>query len=180
MSQHTSSATRSSLRAQHAASFAAGLLFSIGLGLAGMTQPDKVTGFLDLFGRWDPSLMFVMVGGIAVNAVVWKLVKNRPTPKLSAKWFVPTRRDLDGRLLGGAALFGLGWGIAGFCPGPGLASLASGAAEPWVFVATMLVGMRAVAWFEARAAQKAAEKKPHSDHGSAADGAPPAGTAATR
>jgi uncharacterized membrane protein YedE/YeeE len=148
--------TSNTTKGQLAVSFVSGLLFSIGLAIAGMTQPQKVFGFLDLFGRWDPSLAFVMVGGIAVNAVVWRFVQKRPTPKLAAKWLVPTRRDLDAKLLGGAALFGVGWGLGGFCPGPGIASLASGSIEAIVFVLTMLAGMRAVAWWEWRAAEKQA------------------------
>ncbi|MBL8684012.1 MAG: YeeE/YedE family protein [Myxococcales bacterium] len=147
---------RPSSRAQHAASFASGLLFALGLALAGMTEPRKVIGFLDVFGRWDPSLMFVMVGGIAVNAAVWLLIKKRPTPVLSAKWLVPTRRDLDARLIVGSALFGLGWGLGGFCPGPGIVSLASGSMGPWVFVLAMLLGMRGVAaWEWSEAARQA-------------------------
>jgi uncharacterized membrane protein YedE/YeeE len=150
------STDRRALRAQSWVSFASGVLFAVGLGVAGMTQPEKVFGFLDLFGRWDPSLMFVMAGGIAVNATVWRLVRKRPTPRLGTSWFVPTRRDLDAKLLGGAALFGIGWGLGGFCPGPGIASLAAGSIEPWIFVATMLVGMRAVAWWEWREAARQA------------------------
>jgi uncharacterized membrane protein YedE/YeeE len=141
---------------QLVASFVSGLLFAVGLALAGMTQPQKVIGFLDVFGRWDPSLMFVMAGGIAVNGVVWALVKGRATPMFSAKWLVPTRRDLDAKLIVGAALFGLGWGLGGFCPGPGIVSLASGARAPIVFVLAMLVGMRAVALWEWREAARQA------------------------
>jgi hypothetical protein len=91
-------------RQQGWVSFATGLLFAIGLGVGGMTQPAKVVGFLDFFGRWDPSLMFVMGGALSVHAIVWRLVGHKPTPKLSTQWFVPTRRDLDRKLLGGAAI----------------------------------------------------------------------------
>jgi uncharacterized membrane protein YedE/YeeE len=93
-------------RQQGWVAFATGLLFAIGLGVGGMTQPAKVVGFLDFFGRWDPSLMFVMGGALSVHALVWRLVRHNPTPKLSTQWFVPTRRDLDRKLLGGAAIFG--------------------------------------------------------------------------
>ena len=145
-------------RQQGWVAFATGLLFAIGLGVGGMTQPAKVVGFLDFFGRWDPSLMFVMGGALSVHALVWRLVRHNPTPKLSTQWFVPTRRDLDRKLLGGAAIFGVGWGLGGYCPGPGITSIASGAVEAVVFVVAMLAGTRAVIAYERRdALRKAAE-----------------------
>ena len=118
----------------------AGALFGAGLLLAGMTRPDKVIGFLDLFGRWDPSLMFVMAGAIAVHLVAYRLVVKRPRPLFDAGFHLPTRRDLDARLLAGAAIFGVGWGLGGFCPGPGLVSAAAGG-DALVFVVTMTAGM---------------------------------------
>lgn len=130
-------------RQQAWVSFATGLLFAIGLGVGGMTQPAKVVGFLDFFGRWDPSLMFVMGGALSVHAIVWRLVGHKPTPKLSTQWFVPTRRDLDRKLLGGAAIFGVGWGLGGLCPGPGVVAAAAGRETGLLFVAAMLVGMLA-------------------------------------
>jgi uncharacterized membrane protein YedE/YeeE len=121
--------------------FVSGLLFAIGLGVGGMTQPAKVTAFLDFVGDWDPSLAFVMIGAIAVYAPLYRLIRRLPTPLLSSTFTLPTRTDIDRRLLGGAALFGVGWGLGGFCPGPALTSLAAGEPEVLIFVASMLTGM---------------------------------------
>jgi uncharacterized membrane protein YedE/YeeE len=124
------------------ASFVSGLLFAMGLGIAGMTQPQKVMGFLDFTGASAPSLMMVMVGGIGVNALAYHLVaKRRAKPFFSESWALPTRKELDAKLIVGAAIFGVGWGLGGFCPGPGLVSLASGAVEAIVFSLAILVGM---------------------------------------
>lgn len=120
---------------------AAGMLFAFGLVLGGMTQPSKVIGFLDITGDWDPALMFVMVGAIGAYLPLHKLVLRRERPLFAPGFSVPTRRDLDLRLITGAALFGVGWGLAGFCPGPGITSLAARTVEPLVFVLSMLVGM---------------------------------------
>lgn len=117
-----------------------GVLFAMGLGISGMTQPAKVLGFLDVFGAWDPALMFVMGGAVVVNFFGFRLATGRPHPLLAARFDLPTRRDLDWQLVTGAALFGVGWGIAGFCPGPALAALASGSADVMLFVAAMFVG----------------------------------------
>lgn len=119
---------------------AAGALFTVGLAVGGMTVPAKVQGFLDVTGRWDPSLLFVMAGAIAVYAVAHRLLVRRGKPLFDTKFHLPSRRDLDVRLLAGAAVFGVGWGLAGCCPGPGLASLATGLTAV-VFVATMAAGM---------------------------------------
>ncbi len=121
--------------------FLAGVLFSVGLAVAGMTQPQKVIGFLDFFGAWDPSLMFVMVGAIAVNLVLFRLTMRTKGPVYAPRFQVPTRRDLDARLIGGSALFGVGWGLAGFCPGPAIASLPAATPSVLVFVAAMVGGM---------------------------------------
>jgi uncharacterized membrane protein YedE/YeeE len=127
----------------------AGLLFGVGLVLSGMTLPSKVIGFLDVFsGGWDPSLALVMGGAIAVHAVVYRLVKGRASPILAGAWSVPSRKDIDSRLLFGASLFGLGWGLGGFCPGPGLVSLSAGASSSIVFVASMLGAMFAFGKWE--------------------------------
>lgn len=117
-----------------------GVIFALGLAVSGMTQAEKVVGFLNFFRGWDPSLMFVMGGAIAVHAVAWRLIKRRPSPLFSARFLVPTRRDLDARLLIGAAIFGVGWGLGGFCPGPGLASLVTGTPTALAFMVAMLVG----------------------------------------
>lgn len=119
----------------------AGLLFGVGLGVSGMTLPSKVVGFLDVTGDWDASLAFVMVGAIAIHTLLYRAVRSRPSPLFDGRFHVPTRKDLDPRLLLGAALFGVGWGIGGFCPGPALVSLASGGGAAILFVAMMLLGM---------------------------------------
>ena len=122
--------------------FSSGVLFALGLGIAGMTQPEKVMGFLDFAGRWDASLMFVMVGAIAVNALAYHLIaKKRARPVLVDRWHLPTKKDLDRPLVLGAAIFGVGWGLGGCCPGPGLVSVASGSLSAVVFVAAMVGGM---------------------------------------
>lgn len=125
-----------------AASFSAGVLFAIGLGVSGMTQPSKVTGFLDLFGAWDASLVFVMAGAVAVYFVLYRVITKRASPLFDARFHLPTRKDLDARLVLGAALFGVGWALGGYCPGPGLVSAASGALPALVFVLSMVVGMK--------------------------------------
>lgn len=123
------------------AAYVVGLVFALGLGLSGMTQPQKVLGFLDLFGHWDPSLIFVMGGAVGVHFITYRLIRRRPSPLFDTNWHVPTSRDITGRLVIGSVLFGIGWGIAGFCPGPALTSLATLTLKPWVFVGALLVGM---------------------------------------
>ena len=127
-------------RAQGAVALLSGTLFGLGLALAGMTRPEKVIGFLNFFRGWDPSLIFVMASAIAVHATAWRVIKGRPSPLLGGRFLVPTRRDLDARLLVGAAIFGVGWGLGGFCPGPGIASLVTSAPSVILFVAAMLAG----------------------------------------
>jgi hypothetical protein len=121
--------------------FAAGLVFGAGLILSGMTDPGKVIGFLDVAGNWDPSLAFVMAGAILVGFFAFRAAGRRGRTFLGGALHLPTRRDIDLRLLGGAAVFGIGWGLAGFCPGPALVSFASGVDQAAVFVAAMLGGM---------------------------------------
>lgn len=121
--------------------FAAGLVFGIGLILSGMTDPGKVIGFLDLAGNWDPSLALVMGGAILVGFFAFALAGKRGTTFLGGAMQLPQRRDIDSRLVGGSLLFGIGWGLAGFCPGPALVSLASGVDQAAIFVAAMLGGM---------------------------------------
>ncbi len=123
------------------AAFLSGVIFACGLAIGGMTQPAKVAAFLDLAGNWDPSLAFVMMGAIAVHAVSYRVIRRRPSPLFAAVFALPTRADLDARLIGGAALFGVGWGLGGFCPGPAITSLASGHAPVLIFVSAMLAGM---------------------------------------
>jgi uncharacterized membrane protein YedE/YeeE len=118
-----------------------GLLFGVGLLVSGMTRPSKVVGFLDVTGAWDPSLAFVMMGAIAVHFVAYRIVPRMPSPLLGGSFSIPTRADVDARLVTGAALFGLGWGLGGFCPGPALVTLATGGRDVLVFVGGMLGGM---------------------------------------
>jgi len=121
--------------------FVSASLFSIGLIVGGMTQPAKVINFLDVSGDWDPSLAFVMGGAILVYMpMFWLLAKRRNAPLFAKTFALPTRKDIDAPLLFGSALFGAGWGLGGFCPGPGLASAAAGT-KPITFVGAMLVGM---------------------------------------
>jgi uncharacterized membrane protein YedE/YeeE len=121
--------------------FAAGLVFGVGLILSGMTDPGKVIGFLDLAGNWDPSLAFVMGGAILVGFFAFALAGRRSKTLLGGALHLPARRDIDNRLVGGSLLFGIGWGLAGFCPGPALVSFAAGVDQAAVFVAAMLGGM---------------------------------------
>jgi len=117
-----------------------GLLFGFGLSLGGMTQPAVVLGFLDIFGRWDPRLVFVMAGAVLTTAIGYRLVLRRERPLFEPDFKLPTAQHFDARLLGGAALFGIGWGIAGYCPGPALASLGGAAPSLWMLVVSMMVG----------------------------------------
>lgn len=118
-----------------------GLLFAIGLGIAGMTDPARVLAFLDITGAWNPNLALVMAGGIAVVLPVHRVLLGRKSPLLDAKFHWPTRSDIDRPLLLGAVLFGLGWGIAGICPGPALTALAGGQTGMLLFVGAMALGM---------------------------------------
>lgn len=126
------------------ASLASGTLFGAGLALGGMTDPARVRGFLDIFGDWDPTLAFVMGGAVIVMAIAWRIVPRMAEPIIAEQFHLPTKSDLTPRLIGGAALFGVGWGIAGLCPGPGIAALVIEPAAAAIFVIAMLVGMTAV------------------------------------
>lgn len=123
------------------ASFAAGLVFGIGLILSGMTNPYKVLAFLDLAGTWDPSLAFVMGGAIFVGLFAFGFARNRTTSLLGEAMHLPTARKLDRRLVLGSLAFGAGWGLAGYCPGPALVSLLTGGSKPLIFVLAMVAGM---------------------------------------
>ena len=120
---------------------AAGLIFGIGLVISGMTNPAKVLNFLDVAGTWDPSLAFVMGGASVVTFLGYRWVLNRPAPVLAEAFSLPTARQIDGRLLGGAALFGIGWGIGGFCPGPAWTALTLLAPGTLIFLPMMLAGL---------------------------------------
>ena len=123
------------------AAFGTGLLFGAGLILSGMTDPGKVIGFLDVTGRWDPSLAFVMAGAIAVGFFGFAFAGRRGRTFLGAALQLPTRRDIDARLVAGSVVFGIGWGLAGFCPGPALVAFGAGFDKAAAFVAAMLAGM---------------------------------------
>lgn len=103
--------------------YLAGLLFGLGLAISGMTDPARVIGFLDVAGAWDPTLIFVLGGAVVTTFIGYRLVWRRQMPLFESRFQLPTRRDLDARLMGGAALFGIGWGLSGYCPGPAIASL---------------------------------------------------------
>lgn len=133
------------------ASLLAGLVFGLGLILSGMANPAKVLGFLDLAGTWDPTLVFVMAGAIAVGTIAFVVARKRVVSLLGFLMRLPKSRDIDRRLVGGSLLFGIGWGIAGFCPGPGLVALGMGEVKALVFVAAMLAGMGIWELFETRA-----------------------------
>ena len=119
----------------------AGALFALGLVISGMTTPRTVTAFLDVTGAWDPQLAFVMAGAIAVHAPVVWLMRRRSRPLLDAKFHWPEQQRIDARLVGGSALFGIGWGLSGYCPGPALVSAGGGAMPVLVFVGAVIVGM---------------------------------------
>ena len=123
------------------AAFLAGLTFGLGLTVSQMIDPAKVLAFLDVFGDWDPTLAFVMFGALAVTALGYRVVLRRPAPAFAPKFLVPTRSDIDVRLMLGASLFGIGWGIAGYCPGPAIAGLGLGAMKTIVFCLAMVIGM---------------------------------------
>ncbi|MFN7697089.1 MAG: DUF6691 family protein [Deltaproteobacteria bacterium] len=128
----------------------AGLLFGAGLVIGGMTLPEKVRGFLDFTGSWDPTLAFVMGGAVVVHSVAYWLVKRRPSPMLADAFQIPTRKDIDAKLVLGAAVFGLGWGVGGYCPGPAITSLPVGGTSVAVFVVAMLASSWATGLIEAR------------------------------
>jgi uncharacterized protein len=119
----------------------AGLVFGLGLIVSGMANPAKVLGFLDLAGHWDPSLAFVMAGAIAVGALAFSLTARRPTTLLGEPMRLPPTRPIDTRLVVGSVLFGIGWGLAGFCPGPAIVALGMGQGKAVIFMAAMLTGM---------------------------------------
>ena len=127
-----------------------GLVFGLGLIVSGMANPAKVLGFLDLAGEWDPSLALVMAGAIAVGFFAFLIAKNRTRSIIGAEMKLPTASAIDSRLLTGSALFGAGWGVAGFCPGPGLVAVGMGEPKALVFVAAMLTGMVIFSWLEKR------------------------------
>lgn len=123
------------------ASLVSGLIFGLGLIISGMVNPAKVLGFLDIAGDWDPSLAFVMGGAVVVTFIGFRLLKEKPRPVFAERFQWPTTTDIDGRLLSGAAIFGIGWGLGGFCPGPALTGIGLMRPGTIVFVVAMLIGM---------------------------------------
>lgn len=132
------------------AAFVSGLVFALGLAIAGMTRPAKVAGFLDFAGDWDPSLAFVMVGAIIVYGLALRPVLKMRSPVMAALFERPTAERIDARLVAGAIVFGVGWGISGFCPGPALVSVPVGAVPVLVFVAAMILGVLLSRSFDTR------------------------------
>ncbi|MCC7460098.1 MAG: YeeE/YedE family protein [Proteobacteria bacterium] len=122
--------------------FLSGLLFSMGLFISGMTNPEKVLSFLDITGNWDPTLAFVMVGAIVPTFILYRVVFRRSSPVFGSSFDLPTKRELDHRLILGAIVFGIGWGMSGVCPGPGIANVFAGNWGFLLFVGAMLLGMR--------------------------------------
>ena len=138
--------------------FVTGLVFGIGLIMSGMTDPSKVIGFLDIVGRWDPSLAFVMLGAILVGLVAFRYARNRTRSFLGGAMLLPANRSIDWPLILGSLTFGVGWGLAGFCPGPAVVSLGSGQEKAAIFVLAMLAGM---ALYEAVGALRQRATKSH-------------------
>ena len=129
-------------------SFIAGGLFGMGLAVSQMINPEKVIGFLDVFGNWDPSLALVLLAAVVVSSIGFRFVLKQPQSLLGEALHLPMRRDIDRPLILGAAIFGIGWGLAGYCPGPALAATTIGHWEPFVFIAAMLCGSMAHKLFE--------------------------------
>lgn len=133
---------------KHLIAFAVGLIFGVGLLISGMTQPDKIFGFLDIFGRWDPSLIFVMGGALAVAAAGFYIAEKRGKSVFGDPLALPAKNEIDPRLLSGAAIFGLGWGLAGICPAPAIVNLGFASAPAYIFAAAMIAGMAAYGIFD--------------------------------
>jgi uncharacterized membrane protein YedE/YeeE len=136
--------------------FLVGLLFGAGLLLSGMTDPGKVIGFLDIFGAWDPSLALVMGGAVMIGLFAFAAAKKRTTTLLGGALHLPQGNDIDHRLIAGSLVFGVGWGLAGFCPGPALVSIGAGQPKAIIFVLAMLAGMGLYELFESRTTPSAA------------------------
>ena len=136
-------------------SYLIGLIFGVGISISGMANPAKVLNFFDVAGTWDPSLAFVMGGALVVTFIGYRYILKRSAPFLSARFQLPTRRDLDLPLIGGSAVFGVGWGIAGFCPGGALPALGTGRTDVLVFVAALLGGIIAAKLLQAKLTTRA-------------------------
>jgi uncharacterized membrane protein YedE/YeeE len=142
-----------------------GALFGLGLAVSGMTNPAKVIGFLDFAGGWDPTLAFVMGGALLVTIPAFRLILGRQRPILAGDFALPTKTSLDARLLGGAVLFGVGWGLSGFCPGPAVVALTTGLTPVFAFVAAMVAGMVLYAWVFERPDRSGVKTQPANPEG---------------
>jgi uncharacterized protein len=131
------------------ASLVSGALFGVGLAVSSMTDRHVVLGFLDVFGDWNPRLVFVMAAAVAVTSVAYRLILRRPAPAAGGEFHVPKSGAIDARLVAGAAIFGVGWGLAGFCPGPALVAVAAGLRDAWIFLPAMIAG----SWIAGRLAR---------------------------
>lgn len=120
----------------------AGMIFGLGLAISEMVNPARVIGFLDVTGNWDPTLAFVMGGALSVTFILFPFILKRSQPVLTEKYFLPDKKDIDKKLLIGSSLFGIGWGIAGFCPGPAITALITFSPDVILFVVTMIIGLR--------------------------------------
>lgn len=130
------------------AAYAVGLLFGVGIAISGMGNPAKVINFFDVFGNWDPSLMFVMGGALITTFIGYRLAWGKGTPLLEGAFQLPTKQDIDARLVGGSAVFGIGWGISGFCPGGALPVLGTGRWEVFVFTGALIAGILAAKFLQ--------------------------------
>jgi uncharacterized membrane protein YedE/YeeE len=128
----------------------AALLFGLGLGVSQMIDRDRVLNFLDVTGVWDPTLLFVLGGAVSVTVIAFRFVLRRPHPIWADKFHLPSKRDIDTPLIWGSAIFGVGWGIAGYCPGPGITALVLGIWNPVLFVMALLAGSLTYKWFSTR------------------------------
>ncbi|MBE9030286.1 YeeE/YedE family protein [filamentous cyanobacterium LEGE 11480] len=137
-----------------------GVLFSIGLGLSQMVDRDRVLGFLDVAGTWDPTLLFVLGGAVSVTVIAFRFVLRRSQPIFANEFRLPTRRDIDRPLILGAVIFGIGWGISGYCPGPGITALVLGVWNPVLFLGAFIVGSLAHRWYQSRTAGLAESDRP--------------------
>jgi uncharacterized protein len=151
--QRVTSGRETALGVPNLIALVTGILFGLGLGLSQMVDRERVLGFLDVAGRWDPTLLFVLGGAVGVTVITFRFVLNMTQPILGGKFQVPTRQDIDRPLVLGAALFGVGWGIAGYCPGPGLTALTLGIWNPVLFVIALLAGSLTYRWYQTRAEQ---------------------------
>lgn len=136
--------------------YAIGLIFGIGIMISGMANPAKVINFFDIAGTWDPSLIFVMGGALIVAFIGYRIVFRRATPMMDSKFHLPTKTDLDMRLIGGSAIFGVGWGIAGFCPGGALPAIGTGRTEVLIFVVALVAGIAIAKRLQTFTAQRTA------------------------